>query len=321
MLSRVEKERIIKRLPQRAELSYDVILHKKVYADFFMIQPKGIRSYLWFTYMGGKNVCLVMQLNKNGNVRDLEIYPACFDAALASSTGSLFIGTHFLHNRQHYFTTEDVILYKGTRVSFCPFHDKLAIIKEMFAKHVAQKSYNTNFITIGLPCWCPNYTNALQTIDTLPYPVYGIRAFNSRNKKETCCGIYLVREKQGEKQNVEGIFRVKASLYSDIYHLYCFDYNDKSVYSTAAVPSYRRSVQLNDIFRRVKANANLDLLEESDDEEEFENIEEDKFVDTNKHVVMKCVYHKKFRKWEPVEVITNSKLITRQNAIRLEKKV
>ena len=73
MLSRVEKERIIKRLPQRAELSYDVILHKKVYADFFMIQPKGIRSYLWFTYMGGKNVCLVMQLNKNGNVRDLEI--------------------------------------------------------------------------------------------------------------------------------------------------------------------------------------------------------------------------------------------------------
>ena len=321
MLSRVEKERIIKRLPQRAELSYDVILHKKVYADFFMIQPKGIRSYLWFTYMGGKNVCLVMQLNKNGNVRDLEIYPACFDATLASSTGSLFIGTHFLHNRQHFFTTEDVILYKGTRVSFCPFHDKLAIMKEMFAKHVAQKSYNTNFITIGLPCWCPNYTNALQTIDTLPYPVYGIRAFNSRNKKETCCGIYLVREKQGEKQNVEGIFRVKASLYSDIYHLYCFDYNDKSVYSTAAVPSYRRSVQLNDIFRRVKENANLDLLEESDDEEEFENIEEDKFVDTNKHVVMKCVYHKKFRKWEPVEVITNSKLITRQNAIRLEKKV
>lgn len=321
MLSRVEKERIIKRLPQRAELSYDVILHKKVYADFFMIQPKGIRSYLWFTYMGGKNVCLVMQLNKNGNVRDLEIYAACFDAALASSTGSLFIGTHFLHNRQHYFTTEDVILYKGTRVSFCPFHDKLAIMKEMFAKHVAQKSYNTNFITIGLPCWCPNYTNALQTIDTLPYPVYGIRAFNSRNKKETCCGIYLVREKQGEKQNVEGIFRVKATLYSDIYHLYCFDHNDKSVYSTAAVPSYRRSVQLNDIFRRVKENANLDLLEESDDEEEFENIEEDKFVDTNKHVVMKCVYHKKFRKWEPVEVITNSKLITRQNAIRLEKKV
>jgi hypothetical protein len=269
--------------------------------------------------MGGKNVCIVMQLNKNGSVRDLEIHPACFDATLASSTGTLLLGTHFLHNRQHYFTTEDIIVYKGTRVSFFSFHEKLAIMKEMFAKHVAQKSYNINFITIGIPCWCPNYTNAIQTIDSLPYPVYGIRAFNTRNKKEPSCGIYQVREKQ--KQNAEGIFRVKATLHSDIYHLYCFDHNNKGVYATAAVPSYRRSVQLNDIFRRVKENSNLDLLEESDDEEEFENVDEDKFVDMNKSVLMKCVYHKKFRKWEPVEVISNSKLITRQNAIRLEKKV
>ena len=189
----------------------------------------------------------------------------------------------------------------------------------MFVKHVAQKSYNTNFITVGMPCWCPNYANATQTIDSLPYPVYGIKAFNTRNEKKPCCGIYQVREKQ--QHNVEGIFRVNATLYSDVYHLYCFDHNDKSAYATAAVPSYRRSVQLNDIFRRVKENANLDLLEESDDEEEFENIDDDKFVDLSKYVLMKCVYHKKFRKWEPVEVITNSKLITRENAIRLEKKV
>ena len=35
---------------------------------------------------------------------------------------------------------------------------------------------------------------------------------------------------------------------------------------------------------------NLDALEESDDEEEFENVSLDKFVDLDKKYVMKCLY-------------------------------
>ena len=35
---------------------------------------------------------------------------------------------------------------------------------------------------------------------------------------------------------------------------------------------------MNSLFRNIKENGNLDLLEESDDEEEFENIALDKFV-------------------------------------------
>lgn len=319
MLSREEKQRIINRLPKNTELSYDVILHKKVYADLFLIQPKGLRSFLWFTYTGGKNVCAILELSKNGNVRDLEIYPACFDASLTSSTGTLLIGTHFLHKTAHYFSTEDVVIYKGATVVSNSFHDKIGIIKEMFERHIAQKSYTSSFVTLGMPCWCPNYASALETKDTLPYPVYGIKAFNTRNRKNPLCGIYQTRE----KQKVEGIFRVKASLEADIYKLYCYDRDNPTAYSTAAVPSYRRSVALNDIFRCVKENASLDLLEESDDEEEFENTHEDKFVNMKKSIAMRCIYHKKFRKWEPVEAITiaNPKLITRQNAILLEKKV
>ena len=37
-------------------------------------------------------------------------------------------------------------------------------------------------------------------------------------------------------------------------------------------------------------NANLDLLEESDDEDEFENTHLDKFVDLEKTVLMECVF-------------------------------
>ena len=38
------------------------------------------------------------------------------------------------------------------------------------------------------------------------------------------------------------------------------------------------------------ANDNLDYIEESDDEEMFENISLDKYVDLNKKINMKCMY-------------------------------
>lgn len=320
MLSHSEKQRLINRLPTHTELSYDVILHKKVYADLFMIQPKGARAYAWFTYIGNQNVCLILALTKHGKVKDLDVYPACFNQQLSHSNGTLILGTHFNHNGNHLFSCEDIILYKGCDVYSHQFHQKIAIMKELFNNHISQKSYHSRFVTFGMPCWCPSYSSATQMIQTLPYPVYGIKAFNMRNKNNPVCGIYQIREKHNT--TLEGIFRVKATIQSDIYELFCFDRGNIISYGTAAVPSYKRSVALNNIFRRVKENANLDLLEESDDEEEFENVDEDKFVDLQKYAVMKCVYHKRFRKWEPVEIIeTKTKLITRGMAIQQEKKV
>ena len=49
---------------------------------------------------------------------------------------------------------------------------------------------------------------------------------------------------------------------------------------------------------------NLDALEESDDEDEFENTSIDKFVYLDRKVVMKCVYVSKFKKWKPLSIIS-----------------
>lgn len=318
MLSHQDKENIIKRIPYCKELSYDVILHKKVYADLFMVKPKGVLAYIWFTYVRDKNVCIVFEVNRHGKIKDLNTYSACFNTELSLASGTLLSGTHFVHNNQHYFATEHVVVYQGRNVVFNSFNDNLMLLKEIFEEHISQKSYNSKFITLGMPVWCPTYNTALQTIDTVPYPVYGIKAINTKNTKQPVCGIYRTRE----NKTAEGIFKVKADLESDIYHLYCFDPHNSNSYGKAAVPSYQRSVALNNIFRDVKENSNLDKLEESDDEDEFENIDEYKFVDMNKTLVMKCIYHKRFGKWEPVEVVSSkSKLITRNIASKLEKNV
>jgi hypothetical protein len=60
---------------------------------------------------------------------------------------------------------------------------------------------------------------------------------------------------------------------------------------------------MNSLFRHIKENVNLDLLEESDDEEEYENTQADKFVNLEQTYPMRCVYMRKFRKWQPVEVV------------------
>jgi hypothetical protein len=61
---------------------------------------------------------------------------------------------------------------------------------------------------------------------------------------------------------------------------------------------------MNSIFRIIKENDNLDALEESDDEDEFENTEDDKVVDLKKKVSMECKMHPTFKKWVPIKLLS-----------------
>lgn len=107
------------------------------------------------------------------------------------------------------------------------------------------------------------------------------------------------------------IFYIKPDLQNDIYYLYdvksytLSSLIDSSIISKniAHIPDYKTSVLMNKIFRNIKENRNLDALEESDDEEEFENIQIDKFVDLNKVYKMRCNFNYKFQAWVPVQVV------------------
>ena len=55
MLDASEKKHILEGFPD-VELSYENILHKKVYADLFIVIPKGKKSFLWITYYKDKKI-------------------------------------------------------------------------------------------------------------------------------------------------------------------------------------------------------------------------------------------------------------------------
>ena len=76
-------------------------------------------------------------------------------------------------------------------------------------------------------------------------------------------------------------------------------------FQNALVLNFKTSILLNSIFRRIRENNCLDAIEESDDEEDFEDIREDKYVDLNKEILMECSFHYKFKKWVPIRIVSD----------------
>ena len=313
----------------KIELSYDTILHKKVQANIYILIPNGIKVFAWFTYYKNQNICVIMHLNKYNLIIKVEETVLSFDKKL--SYGTIIYGTYFTHNNVKYITCEDIYYYKGNYVydngnsngnsndngnsnsngnETGQYIERLKLLKNIFDSELRQISYTKNFVVLGLPFITNSLKDAFSNITILPYSVKGVLCRDSNKQKEI--GIILNKE----VKQTETIFKIKADIEADIYNLYCF--ND--FYNMACIPDYKTSVMMNKHFRYIKENAKLDALEESDDEEEFENISEDKFVNLKKIVYMKCMYMKKFRKWKPVECVNfGEKLLTKREIYGLER--
>ena len=182
--------------------------------------------------------------------------------------------------------------------------------------YIKQVSYLKNNITFGLPIIDTNYYNLKQKLETLPYELYCIQYRLLNNNKP------FLNEFIKLDRKIYKIFLIKPTIINDIYELYFINGEKLEKYKVICVQKYKTSVMMNSLFRTIKENKNLDLLEESDDEEEFENINKDKYVNLNKTLIMKCVYSPRFRKWEPISIIKDKvKITTRKEAQQLEKKV
>ena len=103
------------------------------------------------------------------------------------------------------------------------------------------------------------------------------------------------------------IFVITANIQYDIYQLFAINHNPYTheyiYYDVACIPDLKTSVFMNQIFRKIKENVNLDYIEESDDENEFENTNPDKYVNLNRSAIITCVFNLKFKKWVPVHLI------------------
>lgn len=308
MLSENEMQKLLVRFP-KVELSYDKMIHKKVYSDYCQAIPYGKKYFAWFTYYKEQNVCIFLETNYSLNIFDIFIKPVCFHDDL--SYGTILYGT-ITSNR--FFVAEDILYYKNKDISQYNNISKLRILMNMFKNEIKQVGYSNNDIVISLPITKTSYYDLESEMAYLPYNIYSIAFIKGSHKSMR----YIYRYKT--KKDVYAIFKVKADIQNDIYNLYCTMNNKQKFYQIAYIPDYKTSVMMNGLFRNISENINLDTLEESEDEDDFENINLDKYVDLEKSFTMECVYNNKFKMWVPKNVVKNKDVIDHKQLFKFKKK-
>lgn len=292
----------------KLELSYEKLLHNKVHTDLYLAIPYGEKVYVWFTYYKDRDLCVLLTINKFNLITNVKEIKLKFDRKLSRNT--ILFGTKFNYMKKEFITIEDIFYYKGHEVikENDTFKKRLEKIINIFNHEIKQE--NEQSIVLGLPAIFNNLKECFCELNIIKYKISIIKFINYDDKNFIG---YIVNNKI-EKEKIT-IFKIKADIKDDIYKLYLND----GYYDNALINNYKLSVKMNNEFRNIKENRNLDLLEMSDSEDDFENINQDKYVDLNKIIYMKCIYNKNFKKWIPLEKVNyGEKLLNKREVKQIE---
>lgn len=312
-LTNYDQGNLMKKFPN-IELSYEKKLHKKVQSDICLTIPKGQKYFAWFKTLKKENLCFLLQINRKCNsISNISVNICCFDKILCAGKGTILFGTIFYVNKQSFFNIENIYYSRGYSLIGFNQHRKLTEIGFIMKNYIKQVAYLPNCTIFGTPIIAENSYILQKSINYLPYDLYSIQHRLLYNNKPFLNEIVTIQKE------IYKIFQLQATIINDIYDLYFLNETYLEKYKAACIPDYKTSVMMNTLFRNIKENKNLDALEESDDEEEFENISLDKFVNLDKKIVMKCLYIKKFDSWKPIEISTY-KISPRREILYYKKK-
>jgi hypothetical protein len=302
----------------KLELSYETLVHKKVHnADIFSAVPDSNPYYIWFTSYYDKTVCLLLELDTNDKTSYLPVNVKVIQTGFKDhlAYGTILYGHVFKHKTGNScFAIDNIYWYKGKDISGYKYNQKLDIMKELLTKDISQYALTKKYWIFGLPVIDTDINNILRNAEMLPYKVKYIKCRSIDSNKTMVFTYYKPGANLGQNQvKIEPtVFKLKAGLDQDIYNLYVYNgkTNDYDYHDVAFIPDYKTSVFMNGIFRNIKENRCLDALEESDDEQEFEDERDDKYVDLEKSVKMLCEYSHKFKKWVPKKCVHNREKVT-----------
>lgn len=284
----------------KVKLFYEKNAHKKVTADYYVAIPYGKKYFAWFTHHNNENVCVLVEIKveKDGLFKVLSsiIRPVAFKSSL--SLGTLLYGT--MLPKTNFFCAENIFFYKGERVNGKSNKDRLNLMEQIFKNDLRQVTVLQKELIFGTAVMSNSFKWLIKEISSLPYQIYCIQCKNFTNNN---AHKMLYKNYQQQEQSRETmVFYVQATIGVDNYQL--LDAKTKEFVQIAYIPNFETSKLMNSIFRIIKENNNLDALEESDDEDEFENTEDDKFVDLKKKVKMECKMHPTFKKWVPIKLLS-----------------
>ena len=301
MLSTYDKNNIIKKfLSYSINLSYEYITYKKnsIKYDCYIAIPNGKKYFVWFTQVKNKNTCIFLEYFYN-KIINVSIKNVPFHIP-----NTIFYGTYFIKNSIKIFSIENIFYHNNKNISFNPFYSKLNIIKDIFDS-IDRKIENNFYTYFVLPLMNTNLLSLLNTINELDHNIYFIQCITAM--RHINIKYNEIKKELVEKKKIT--FLIKPDIINDIYYLYYKENDNYTKYDVACIPNIKTSIKMNSLFRTIKENHNLDSLEESDDEEEFENTSLYKYVFLDKELKMECEYNLNFKSWIPINT-SDKEIIT-----------
>ena len=310
------------------ELSYETFAHKKVppIYDIAMAIPAGKKHLIWFTYADGADIAILLDLNKSNQIigsRRVNV-PAL---TTESYYGTLLYGTIIQDDELPVFVIEDLCHYRGRNVRHLLFGEKLTYLQKLFEKDLPDQCAHDGLI-LSLPYMRVSRDAALDSLpfyESMTKPAKYVShhiQFRSSGKVapylnhiykkpqpvvELSTQILVPRTDVNHRlpaYSRAAVFRVVADVRDDVYHMFAHGGQDTNVYvNVLYIGTRQQSKYMNSLFRNIKENINIDYGEESDDEETFQDMRLDKYVDLAREHNVECVFNRKFRMWEPTKKV------------------
>ena len=311
------------------ELSYETFAHKKVppIYNICLSIPTGKKQLIWFTFDNEDDIAILIDINKSHQiVKTTRIHVP----AITTETyyGTLLYGTMVPTGDRNVFVIEDLCHYRGRNVKYLLFGEKLTYLQKLFVKDLPEQSLtDEDRIILALPYM--RVTNDAD-LDSLPfyesmtkpakYVTHHIQFRSSSTVAPYLNHIYKKPQLVVEPSTMvlvprtdmnprlpayskNAVFRVVADIRDDVYHMFAYSGSNSVYVNVAYIGTREQSKYMNSLFRKIKENINIDYGEESDDEETFQDMRVDKYVDLAREHMVECAFNRKFRMWEPIRKV------------------
>ena len=342
---------LIKNLP-RFENSYETSSQKGELGlyDITLAIPTGKKAYVWHTFYKDKDISYLLDINREKQINQAKVLDKRDMHPLSHNTivfGTIIENEENTQNNHKYFVIEDIHYYNGIPLKNVSFLNKLSYIKEYIS--ICNKINEDNKYKFYLPyMWNYSYNSNelpyiiddkhIHNIGYVPHHLqyrsleHIVPYINVVINKRLNLTTQVIQQNKFQKQKqvlytldfnkpqyrYNSVFLVEADIQNDIYHLYAYgNKKSKVYYGITLIPDYKTSVMMNNLFRKIKENQNLDAIEESDDEEDFQNTSPEKYVNLNLTIAFDCKFHRKFKKWFPlIRAPVNTKIIHINKLVR-----
>ena len=293
------------------QLSHGVDRHSKVAGDAFMVAPRGKRVLVHYGRVGSQDSCSIWELDRHGRASRGCIHLACFSHRLAA--GTLLVGTQVCPETT--VLVEEVVQWLGQPVGDSTQRAQFGMLDTLFNR-LTKRPPSTSFLDIALPVWCANEAEALGRLQEAVYPTRGVLAYAVNRRGHRPVGVPQARKTVTGGASTRAVLVGTAELAADAYRLSALGDEGTLVdIGPASVPDIKTSVFMNSMFRSIRENGNLDLLEESEDEEEFELVDADRFVALGRRVLLECTYDSRRGRWLPCNPAPIGSQVSRSSAL------